>query len=626
MAYGKKYNYYFQYGYSDSDKYEIAFYFKDYASTVTTLTAGNMPLELNYPGQRDDTKPIMASNIRLNFKVEQADISTFDTDFLETEFKDIVIKIISDPDGTPVTIWTGLNDPSNSYRSWQDYVYIVSIYAKDVFTSLRDYDYSNSGSRYTGFEDFLTIIKTALSKVADITEFQLDFKVQLGVYSNLMTSSENALKENEVAQDSFSVLGSNGYEFDNCYDVLEKVLKNFNCTLKQTRGYYWIQSNAEDDSYYFHYDWATLTQQSRTASDLVVSISGDKYIGSGTLYKFDPVTSSAITLYNRFFQTPLISNGEFTSNITGWSNGRAVDGGHTFNGTFAWYNYPLLSGTLGTQLGGTITATTYSFRTTALFAIVEIGSGAPTVACSWSGELYSESRSGGPSAIPIVRARLWNSTDGYTDGTIGQQPFLSVGGFYTFSDSFDVTGLTEDNNYLEIEVEIQDATTTAVQFYWDNIGVEQVIATGSKDWYYSSVIVSSPYRGNTERDIVYFAETQETVSDICSIKDSGGSYVESWSRYGETSEGLSIIELIQQQRLNHSYKWMNYVRATIKDPTNKIWPENFLTDGSKTYRIIGLTKNFREESTTLDMVEISNTDVTVNYINYKLETEYGKEA
>src|SRR5574343_168658 len=440
MAYGKKYNYYFQYGYTTgTDEYEVAFYVKDYASSVTTLRAGTMPIKLEYPGQRDDTTIIQTSDIRLNFKVDQADIAAIDADFLETEFREIIIKIISDPNGTPVTIWTGINDPSNSYREWQGYIYMFSVWAVDGLRELKKFHYSSdgtrNGSRQTGFASLLSIIKTALGFFATVTEFQLPFKVQLGVYSDQMTSSENALKENQVTQELFSELESSGYKYDTCYAVIEKILKAFNCTIKQSGGYYWIINNAESDAYVFTYDWATLTQQSRVASDLVIDLSSDRYIGNGNLYKIDPVLDLDIYLYNKYFQTALIQNGEFTSNITGWSNGRASDGTHTFTGTFAWYNYPLLSGVLGAQLGGTITATTYSFRTTNYFAI-EVGAGKPNVSASWSGELYSESRSGGASAVPIVRARLWNSTDGYTDGVNGQQAFISVGGFYSFSETF----------------------------------------------------------------------------------------------------------------------------------------------------------------------------------------------
>lgn len=626
MAYGKKYNYYFQYGYTTgTDEYEVAFYVKDYASSVTLLQSGDLPLTIKYQGQRDDESVIQISDIRLNFKVDQANIAAVDADFLETQFGDMIIKIISDPNGTPVTIWTGINDPSNSYREWQGYIYMFSVWAIDGLRELRNIPFNSNGTEYgaaySGFANFLTIIKNAISKVATMTELQHGFKVQLGTYSNLMTSSECALKECEIVYDVFSEEQSGKTNFDTCYDVLEKILKNFYCTLKVHNGYYWIINTAEPDSYVFTYDWATLTQQSRSASDLTVDISDDKYLGTGNLYKYNPIVTSKITLYNKYYTTTLLTNGGFDSNITGWTNGDADDNSNQWTANFNWYDYPYIGGVLKAEKGGSPTSGNYNLHSTSMTLVV--GASAPWVDVSYKLE-FNYDVPGDLVNMPRVRARLYNATNGYLSGVMGWRDITTVGGFYSFSDSFNVTSLSVTGNYLDFEIEVRDTDNTACAFYFDNVVVSQDNTTSldPKDWdYYGGVYAG--YNGIKVEDTMYFAEYQESVNDICSIKDAGGSHVTSWSRYGETSEGLRLIPLIQMQQLIHRQRWCNYVKCTLYDNTNKISNINFLIDGAKTYKIIGYEKNYKQASVSLDMVELANDSTSISSNRYKQAAAYG---
>lgn len=632
MAHGLKYYYDFYWDHNSSNNdYRVGFYFDGYASTSTALTAGKTPLVITVKGQKDSIDhPILGSEAQMEIHVNKSDVDTFDGDFLASDYKDIIVKVIQDPTGTPVIKWVGILTPQNCDREYLGYKFVYSLSAVDGLADLKNQYYTvngkDYGSVYNGFEDMLTIFKTALSKVADISDLQLDFRIQLGTYSNLMTSTQNAYKESEVAQEIFYKVTDDGNEPDTCYDVIEKLLKPFYCVMAQVDGYYQIWCLSERSSYYFEYDWSTLTEQSRTSRNRTVTwqgaITGYETIGRGSLSKIPPIRSFTALLYNKEYATELLTNGSFDSNITGWSNGDAATSMNTFN-TLAWYNYPSIGGTLGAAWSGSATAGTYSFRTTSTISLDASGE---NINVTFLAEQNSFTHSG--SAYNLVRARLYNATDGYVDGSFGQRPFYGTG-FQNFQETFSTSGLTVDNNYLEIEIEVQDSTTTAFQFYFDYITLSQVQNNAPLDWKKSGLI-SSGTQYEDKETIIYIADRQESDSDSCSIKDSGGSYTSTWDRYND-SDTLPLTSILIQQQINANATFKDYVRCTAYDPDETIdifslMYSNELNLPVRYSDIIGMTKDYREATIRLDLkqngAEVS--DVSINYYSNKLATQYGE--
>jgi hypothetical protein len=478
MAYGEKYKYYFYWDHDSSNNYYKVSFLKDgYVSTVTELTPSADPFSISIKGQRDSIDAIiLGSSADMSFIVDKSDVTSYDADFLSSDYKDIIVKLIQDPDGTPVTKWAGILLPENASREFQGYKYNYRISASDGLADLKSVLYSTngtaSGSAYNGFDNILDIIKTAIGKAIDISDLQLDFRIQLGTYSDQMTSTENALKENEIVQELFSDGEGNDIKFDTCYEVLEKILSPFYCSIAQSDGYYWIFCHGEKNSYYFEYDWATLTQQSRTNYDRNITlfgITGKTLFDRGTLYKTPGYKEVAVTVYNKDYNILLLSNPGFDSNITGWTNGDADDSSNSWS-TFAWADVGGVGGTANAVYSGAPTAGKYNFHTSSTFNI-NVGAGVETVNVSVIVEYNNESPSG--LTLPKIQMRLYNAGDGYTNGTTGQQTITQLGGYYTYTDTFTVTGLGTAANYLDIEIEIVDATTVIAGFYFDNVNLTQ---------------------------------------------------------------------------------------------------------------------------------------------------------
>lgn len=630
MAYGKKYNYYFYWDHNSSNNYyEVAFYVDGYASTVTELTPTDLPFSINTKGQKDATdQVVIGSEAIAEILVNKASLSTFDTDFLEIDYKDVIVKLIQDPTGTPITKWAGLLLPQNADREYQGFKYNYSLSASDGLAQLKELYYTSDGKEtggaYSGFEDMLTIIKTAISKVADTTELQLDFRIQLGTYSDQMTSTENALKENEIPQELFY---DNEGNPDTCYDVIAKILTPFYCSIVQADGYFWIFNNSELNSYYFEYDWSTLTQQSRTAHnryyELYGSTNNSKLFNRGVISKVQGYGFLDLILQNREYQAQILPNTEFESNITGWSNGNASAGTNGFT-VLSHSTDSGFGGVLDATYGGSATAGTYNFSTTSTFNLVDVGSGAINVEVTYAVKRNTETPSG--LTAPKVKMRLYNATDGYLDSVEGQRTLSVLGNYYIFTDSFLASSLTVTANKLNVEIEITDATTTGSEFYFDYIRMEQLSGTTAfGDWLIKSELaLTKIYPSKKEIDI-YIADSRDSTSEMFSIKDAGGNYTSTWARYGVT-EARSLTQTFNISWFNDNYKAMDFVRCSMYDNNEDINLFNILYDNTASrvryYRIISIDKNYRDAIVNLQLKEIgiSGADKTVYTSAFKQTT------
>jgi hypothetical protein len=633
MAYGEKYKYYFYWDHDSSNNYyKVSFLIDGYASTVTELTPGPNPFIHSIKGQSDTLdNPIMGSEAKMEIIVKGSGFAAIDTDFIESDYKDVIVKLIEDPDGTPINKWIGFMLPTSTNRNWLGNDKRYSLAAVDGLADLKNFYYSSSGldtgAVYTGFEDMLTIIKTALSKVATISELQLDIQIQLGTFSDQMTSTENAFKESEIVQELFYESKDGENQIDTCYTVLQKVLGVFYCTLVQRDGYYRITNISERTTYVFEYDWTTLTQQSRTLYGRSKSVSLIDFFDRGQLYKLPGFDNYFVTLKNKEYNPELLTNGNFDSNVTGWTNGDADDSSNTWT-FFGWFNDPGIGGTLKTTYSGSATAGKYNFHTTSTFTI-EVGTGKQNVNVTVVAK-YSDTNPTGLSD-PKILMRLYNGTDGtagYVTGTKGAQTVTSgVGGYVTYTDSFDVTGMTVTANYLDVEIEATDALTEVIEFTFDSISLVQETSENPTDWKHRGRQSTSTQYATKEVEI-YIADQQESDNDICAIKDAGGTYTSTWSRYN-TTDDIPLIEILQQYAFNSNYKPMSYVTTTVYDP-GQLYDvlTLYFYDVGVYFRVIGMDVNYRKATLTLNLKEDPGypaaADIAFTNSRRKLTSKYGQ--
>lgn len=620
MAYNKKYNFTFAYGHSEN-LYELAVYEDSWAGSVTQLIPANNPCTHAILGEEsDEDVVIFGSQITFNFLIEDTDKDDYDDEFLSIEYKEKIVKLIKDPLGTPSTKFVGIILPESSYREYENYLYTYTIMANDGLADLRSLYYTSSGKDngnvYTGFDNMLSILKKAISKVADISDLQLPLKVQLGIFSDQMTSTENAFKESEIVQELFYNDDGNRV-VQTASEVISKILTPFTCNLIQWDSNYQIFNYNEIDSYVFLYDWSTLTQQSRTSFDRELTPNTD-IESPGTLYKRPAISVLLTTLFNKEYVAELLDNPGFETSTINWSNG-AAGGGESWT-SFSWYNHPVVGGTASLSWGGAATDGDYSIHSDSFTLDTSPGAGNVnvTLRMAW----VAVTSSGG--TPPNVEMNLHNATDGYVTGTVGAQTFTSMGGFITFTETFGVIGLGNTTNELNIQVQVQDATTTGIQFYIDYVTLTQESATSEpSDWSERAVLQTGTQKGIRKNEL-YIADQKETANDISAIKDSGGNYTETWTRYGKT-EDIPLIQAYQQNYMNNNSFYADYVTVSFYDPSDLFQPHLAIYDSgtSKTYRIIGYEKVFRDATVNVQLREIKTTDGTFVFNSSKLTTIYG---
>jgi hypothetical protein len=120
----------------------------------------------------------------------------------------------------------------------------------------------------------------------------------------------------------------------------------------------------------------------------------------------------------------------------------------------------------------------------------------------------------------------------------------------------------------------------------------------------------------------------ESNNDICSIRDSGGTYTSTWDRYGET-DGITLVRTLQQYMLNDNNTFMDYVRFTLYDEDEEynIFNVMYTLSGDQYHRIIGMTKNYVKAAVKIDMKEVDLFgDTSYDLGISKLSTKYGSES
>src|SRR3990167_2574841 len=591
MAYGVKYRAYFD-DVTNTRESLVEILEDGYASTVTELTCADNPIVINY----NKSNYIIGSELVFRFVATQAETATYD-EFLSSVYQNKKIKYYAD--GTNLT-WVGWLLASNTDREFHPSDVVYSLSATDSLANLKDISYDSSGNPFNDTVSILTIIKRCINLgVID----DLDFFTQINTYeTSLMTSSENPMIEVDVNNARFYTNKDGEISAMNAHDVLESVLKIFNCKLFQKAGYWYVVNDQEYNSFRTLYNWADLTvKTARAASNRSLDVNSYKpYDDKWTLSKIEPLKRIRIVFRDRGEGDNNITNGDFSSGTTGWNNvgfETFADGGGYLRTVQTDGNDNYFDRTSTFNIAAFDNGDFLTIR----FKVKLVSATFPTT------ELY-------PAIVVKVVEPSGNVQDifSYVQNVSGN--WIELEAYYGIL----ATGAY--NIRFAIEPYVDDITNA--EYHLDDIEIIQEPKDNTVfDGVYNYVNSANAY--DALEDEVLFGDTLYDIS-IGSLTVAG-TITETWNRYGKT-DNERIIKLMARQIINDRGSFKDSFKLTIYDPSNNIDFGTVLLYNSKYYKWINYSKNYRFDNITGEVEQILNSDATITESIQSLTSTDGQTA
>ncbi|HDY89295.1 MAG TPA: hypothetical protein ENH82_14405, partial [bacterium] len=606
MAYNVEY-FFEYYDIGGTVKHEVELFLKDYSGGATRIEKADVfPVHMRYVGDQTRFEETIIQGLELvfSFQIPRADADTFDSIF-ESDYKDYKLRYTVDN----VVEFEGYIKPENLIKQYSKNPPFmrITLSATDALADLKGVDFLDSGG--LPINDTLTILRI-LKYALDPIGFELQIQVQLGTYESVrMASNECALKEVQLDTRRFFKEEAGKMEYMSCWHVIEAVLKDYNVTLKQNKGKYQITCPYELDSYQFLYDWATLTQQSRSSNDMRVDISTYDFDPVINQQKIRPLKAVGITHQNRDLGGPITG-----FDLTDWAGVWTID----------FYNTNVTNNiiTLTSKSSETPSIDDNSLTLTSTFSVSRV-TGNDYLKVTFDHLLSSYLGSDTPHvSIKIEITRPDSSTSPATYRSCYDQ-WTSFDSPMTNTFKVVATG--------EYNITITFIPNEAFSWIWDD--VNPIIFFKLKD-----VRISKVVNVLEEEDVSavvfdrYFYQASgkgfEVFKSVTLLADAGqitevGAflYVDSaeyvtavWRTYGHT-EDIALLDIYASRILDNRYDYKNLLkRIIIYDRDSNIDFNTVLTIQSRNYVFLSYDRNFENGSIRADVMEILTTQQSYGLI------------
>ena len=556
------------------------------AIEIESIMPESVVLKRRSAGREEALGTVLGSELEFNFYSTVDDASQFDQIY-EGEWKEWKVKYYKDS----VLIWEGYVKSENINRPFVLDHYELSISATDGLADLKGIEFVNFSTEAT-YSDRTSLLRT-VKRCLEHLEIELDFKIQLSTYeTNEMVTTECALSVVTLDSTRFTNEVDGRTVQDDCLTVLEETLRVMGVSLFQDVGYWWIQAHHERYTPIFVFDWSTITQQSRTITDMSLDISSYSFESLGDFQRLSPIKKHEVTFQNILppVASNVVPNGDFATN-TDWTMSGMT------SATIAGGEYSLVdsSGTGYVQSGD--------------FELASIPSGGE-LTVTWQSKNVSQVPSGDPFYSPIIRCKLFYGATEVTPGTTDSFFLFEGAEYITHSVIFPVSVdaanyrvrfYLEENVtlYTSVNVKIDDVLAITNYENPSETVTDRVTSVTNDD------IVSSE---NTE-SIIWFGDTDKEDSE--GVLKVGAVVTSDWSRYTLT-DNKSIQELYALGKVIERRDYKNYLRVEIQDPNDNIKFSHRILVDSIYYIIQSYSKTHITRQITLDLVEQETIEPTTS--------------
>jgi len=504
--------------------------------------------------------------------------------------------------------WTGWLQPDSLTRKFVNPAYFININATDGLAELKDITYpadAITGTTGSTTVPQINIIKTILNQ----TGIPLSINSQLNYRTNTITGSDSLLSGVYANQNRFVKNQRNGKTtYLSCYDALSYILESYNARISQVNNTWSIIQKNEINSPLTTFNWSNLSY-SRTDNDRTVNIDSYKSkFDSDELSKVRPIKQINLTFYNANIGENVLPNGYFTTGITGWNNPGYMSAVYK---TFAWSSG---NTSLYTQID-----TSYSYNpsygryvaTTDDFTLEALSTGS-SLNVSFDFNLASFTHTN-PSWLG--QRYVWvdlmsGSTIIASSSSLANKYYYTAESQFTYTTSlpFSVTG----NYHLQFTVGIENNGWQTANIYWDNVvAVQEYPVTITYDKYYEAVAAGQQFGIQQVDKEIFFADGIQN-NDVGNLKYNPTGLTTTWSNHDNSVLDKSFQFLYCYEKLKSSRFFKNYLRITVKADTD-INFNSVIEYNSKNYMISGYSYAIQTRDLSLELIEILDSDFTMNF-------------
>lgn len=182
MAYVEKYYHTFKTSIKDIDiEYKIEIYLEGFVGSSTEFEAQFTPIEIERIAA-DMFEPIRKSTATVNlWNISEGQYS----EFLTAGYGDYYIKLIEDPNGTPITKWTGYNQSEIGTEPYIQPPYNSAIKFTCGLSHLDYIRFDASGTPYEGYKTIIEVLRLCTNKL----NTPLGYYESVNIYEDDMASA-----------------------------------------------------------------------------------------------------------------------------------------------------------------------------------------------------------------------------------------------------------------------------------------------------------------------------------------------------------------------------------------------------------------------------------------------------
>ena len=232
-------------------EYTIDIYDNTWSGVVTEFQTSDELFTLEYKGQTEERfNPVLSSSCIVNIMVQESnktELEQFITDLAANTNEDRFLVVIG-KSGSPW--WYGVVMIDRVVRTLTHYPYTFQIRFSDGIGRLKDIDYNDDGTEYTGRQTIIQHLFQCLDKTATYDQFQTTdefLKTYVEWYANEMTYSvsDDPLDKSRVNNKVFVIVDTEGeVTFETAYTVLEEFAKAWGARILFSAGtWHFVQVN-----------------------------------------------------------------------------------------------------------------------------------------------------------------------------------------------------------------------------------------------------------------------------------------------------------------------------------------------------------------------------------------------